>query len=334
MSRLRRPLVALLVALLCALSFGSHAQTLADPQWDTLHEAGQFEELGRLAGERLKSQPNDPQATLALGLAAMGGREDGKLEDALKQAQRCVQALPTSSVCHYALGSVLGNQAMRAGPFKALRLTGTIKDSLTRAVELDPGNIDAREALVMFYLLAPGIAGGSVHKAGEVAQQAQARQPEHSKLLLARVALHEKQAERVEQLLLSVNLGSDKSLRDSVREGWGSLGASWLQQKQPEKAKAVFERLQREHPDHALGSYGLGRAMLELGAVDDALAQWERGRKLKGADRFPFDYRMALAWLQKGDKGRARPLLERFVTAGKGPVSSLEDARKRLASLS
>jgi len=320
-------------AALTSLALAASAQTFSDPQWEALLEAGKVDELGRLAQARLHTQPTDPQATLAVGLAAMGDKDDARLEAAVKQAERCVQAQPNSAVCHYALGSVLGTQAMRGGMLKAMRLVGSVKGALTKAVELDPLHADAREALLQFYLAAPGVAGGSVDKAREVAQQAQARQPELTKLLLARVAMHEKQWDQAEQLLAGVRAGDDKNLQAGLREGWGALGAQWMQQKQPARAKPVFERLQREHAAYAIGAYGLGRALLELGAADEALAQLERARPLKGADRFPIDYRVALAWLQKGDKGRAKPLLERFVSAGKGHPANLEDARKRLAEL-
>ncbi len=236
-------------------------------------------------------------------------------------------------MCHYAAASLWGVQALTGGMVKAMSLAGRIRDGFAKAVELDPLYVDARDGLVQFYLMAPGIAGGSVAKAREVAAAAVPRQPEHAKLLRARIAMHEEQWAEAERELAAVQPGDDAGLRNGVREAWTALGALYLHEKQPAKARPVFERLQREFSAHAAGFYGLGRMLVDSGAVDDAIALLERARGLKGAQRYPIDYRLALAWLQKGDKPRAKSLLERFVAQGKGQRATLEDARKRLAEL-
>ncbi|MED5618766.1 tetratricopeptide repeat protein [Ideonella sp. BN130291] len=321
------------VALTCAWAAQAGAQSLADPQWNALLEADRSAELQKLAQARLQAQPDDPQATLALALLAMGANDPQRVEGALVLADKCLQRQPAAAVCHFATGSLLGVQAVTGGMLKAMTLTGRIRDAFAKAVELDPLYFNARDGLVQFYLLAPGIAGGSVSKAREVAAGAQARQPEHAKLLRARIAMKEEQWAEAERELASVRVGADTSLASDVRDAWGQLGSIYLHNAQPAKARPVFERLQREYAAHALGFYGLARVLGETGAHDEAIAQLERARTLQGADRLPVDYRLALAWLQKGDKARAKPLLERFVSQGKGHPNNLGDAKKRLAEL-
>jgi tetratricopeptide (TPR) repeat protein len=320
-------------AIACAWAAQLPAQSLADPQWNALLEADRPAELHKLAQARLQAQPDDPQATLALALLAAGANDPARVEAALALADKCLQRQPAAAVCHFASGTLLGVQAMTGGMLKAMTLTGRIRDAFAKAVELDPLYFDARDGLVQFYLLAPGVAGGSVSKAREVAAAAQARQPEHAKLLRARIAMREEQWADAERELAGVRAGTDTSLASSVREAWGQVGAVYLHHTQPAKARPVFERLQREYAGHALGFYGLGRLLGETGALDEAIAQMERARTLQGADRLPIDYRLALAWLQKGDKARAKSLLERFVSAGKGHPNNLGDAKKRLAEL-
>jgi tetratricopeptide (TPR) repeat protein len=317
----------------CVWAVHASAQSLADPQWNALLEAERHAELQKLALARLQAQPDDPQATLALSLLAAGANDPQRVEAALLLANKCLQRQPAAAVCHFATGSLLGVQAVTGGMLKAMTLTGRIRDAFAKAVELDPLYFDARDGLVQFYLLAPGVAGGSVSKAREVAAAAQARQPEHAKLLRARIAMQQEQWAEAERELAGVRPGPDTSLASSVREAWGQLGASYLHNAQPAKARPVFERLQRDYAAHALGFYGLGRVLGETGAPDEAIAQLERARTLQGADRLPIDYRLALAWLQKGDKPRAKPLLERFVSLGKGHPNNLADAKKRLAEL-
>jgi len=322
-----------LVAAACCVVVSLQAQTLSDPHWEALLEAQRFAELDKLAQARLQAQPDDPQATLAIALVAMSSDDPARVESALQLADKCLQRQPAAAVCHHAAASLWGVQALTGGMVKAMSLAGRIRDGFAKAVELDPLYFDARDGLVQFYLMAPGIAGGSVAKAREVAAAAQPRQPEHAKLLRARIAMQEEQWAEAERELAAVQPGDDPGLRNGLREAWTVLGALYLHEKQPAKAKPVFERLQREFSAHAAGFYGLGRMLVDGGAVDEAIALLERARGLKGAQRYPIDYRLALAWLQKGDKPRAKSLLERFVAQGKGQRATLEDARKRLAEL-
>jgi tetratricopeptide (TPR) repeat protein len=56
-------------------------------------------------------------------------------------------------------------QARSSGDFEVLRLTPRIRSSLLSALELDPGNAEARLYFVTYLLMAPRIVGGSVKAA-------------------------------------------------------------------------------------------------------------------------------------------------------------------------
>jgi len=214
-----------------------------------------------------------------------------------------------------------------------MRLASKVKDNLSRAVELDPMLFEARQALSQFYLVAPGIAGGSVSMAKELASAAQARQPEHAKLLRAQIALQDKQWLEAERELQSVRPGDDKLLAIEVRQSWAQLGTAYFGDKQFPKARGVFEQLMRDAPTQALGPYGMARVMTETAQPDEAIKLLERARALEGADRLPIDHRLGIALLAKGDKPAARLALERFVASKKPNPRNLEDAKKRLAEL-
>jgi tetratricopeptide (TPR) repeat protein len=102
---------------------------------------------------------------------------------------------------------------------------------------------------------------------------------------------------------------------------------------QAAKAQAWFERLVRDHADESAGPYGLARVKGELGDWAEALALLERAGKLRGARQWPVVYRLGIAQQKLGQNDAARASFQRFVDAGKGQKSSLEDARKRLAEL-
>ncbi len=332
-----RPGVAVLLWAVAAMP--TQAALLQEPQWQAWHEAGQHAPLERAASARLAQDAapaEQADALVALALVALDDPAPAQVEQGLVHAQRCVDLQPQRAACHYALGSLLATQALQGGMVKAAGLAGPIRQSLSRAVELDPLLYEARSTLQQFYLAAPGFIGGSVAKARELALTAQARQPEHAHLLRAQLAAHDKRWAEVESELSACKPGNHKALRDDLVEAWYHYGFHYLDDKRFAAARAVFERLLREHPGHALGAYGLGRLALDEAAYDQALARFEQARSLQGAAVLPIDHRLGQAWQAKGDKAQARLAYQRFIDqarAGRTSPRNLEDARKRLAEL-
>jgi hypothetical protein len=309
----------------------SHAQTLKDARWQSLLDAGKYAELERAAHERLKSQSEDSQALAALALALVEDGQGGKLDGLIPGLQTCIDK--QQAVCHYALGRVYGHQTMTASLFKMPGLATRTKEQFIKAVELDPLMFDARLALTQFYIMAPGIAGGSMTKAKEVAAEAQARQPQHAKILRFYIAAAEKDWSAAEKELSSVQPGDDMGLRNELRDGWSRLATANLEAKNLPKARQIFEALQRDHPSQAIGHYGLGRVLTALDQPDEAVKALERARTLEGADRLPVDHRLGLALLAAGDKPAAKVALERFIANKRANPRNLEDARKKLSEI-
>nr|WP_316639735.1 tetratricopeptide repeat protein [uncultured Roseateles sp.] len=321
---------AVLLLSLSALSV--QAGPLKDPQWMAWLDAGKTAELDKAGRAQVQSQPDDAQGYLAIALAAVANGEPAALDGALKTAETCVTRLPQAASCHYALGSVVGQQAMTASMFKMMGMASRIRDAFAKAVELDPLFFEARDGLVQYYLMAPSLAGGSVSKAREVVDAVQAKQPEQAKLMRARIAAKEEKWADAERELNSIK-SDDKGLRDEARGVWGQMAFKLMSDKQPAKAKPMFEQLVRDYPGHALGPYGLGRVLTDAGKADEAVALLERARNLEGAAELPIDHRLGIALLAKGDKAGAKAALERFVKNTKANPRNLEDAKKRLAEL-
>lgn len=309
------------------------AQTVKDAPLAALLDAGRYREAGAAATARIAARPDDMDGYAALTLAALNGDDSARREAALKQLEACLSRLPQAAMCHYGVGSVLGAQALSQGMLKALSSAGRVRDSLARSVELDPLLYAARNALVQFYLVVPGIAGGSASKAREVAGAASARQPEHAKLLLALVDISQKKHEQAELGLAAVRAGDDKELAADVAEVWAQLGFTYLNDRKDTKARAVFERMVLDRPSSPRGHYGLGRVFTDTGQFEQAIAAFERAAVLDRTAGLPIDYRAALAYLAKGDREKARVLFTRFVAAGKGSPKNIDDAKKRLAQM-
>lgn len=328
------PLRTLTLALLCALPLlPATAQSLRDPAWENLLENDHHAELEAQARQRLKAEPGDPQATLALGFALLADAQPAQVDAAVPLAEACIARHPDAGECHYVLGTLLGAQALRAGMFKAMSLAGRIRESFEKAVALQPEAFNNRVGLMQFYMAAPGIAGGGIDKARELARSTEAKQPEQARCLRAMVAISEEKYDEAEKLLWAVQPGNDNALRSSVYANLGQIAVQRLSNKQAAQAQSLFERLVQADPSRAFAVYGLGRVKTESGAPQEALRLFAQARTLRGQLSLPIDYREALAWLQLGDLAKAKALLQKFVSAGRGHPKNLEDAKERLGKL-
>jgi len=109
---------------------------------------------------------------IADGKAAM---RRGDADQAAKLFEQAVAMKPGSAEYHYQLGTAYGAQAQKASMFSAFGIAKKTKAEFERAVELDPNYLEPRFALVDFYSIAPGIAGGSDEKALEQAAEIKKR---------------------------------------------------------------------------------------------------------------------------------------------------------------
>jgi tetratricopeptide (TPR) repeat protein len=324
------PLAIACAAVLLAATPAS-AQVFKDAALQSLFTAERFADLAAVSQRRLASQSDDVQAVLGVAMAALLAGDPPQREAAIRRAETCVQQLPLAAECHYALGSVLGMQAMSQGLMKMAASVGTVKSSLLEALRLAPQWYAARSAVVEFYLLAPGVIGGSTAKAVEAARAAP--RPEQVKALEARVALDEGHHDAALALLYAVPPGGDAALADDVLTWTASVGFGLLAKGEAARAKPVFERLLREQPAEAVGAFGLGRVQHELGAAAEAVRWYEQAARGKGAAQFAIDYRLGLAYQALGQTEPARAALTRFVGSGKARGKVLDDAKKRLAQL-
>ena len=124
---------------------------------------GKREEARPLIEAGLKTSPDDLQGLLAIVQLYLEPSED--YEKAIPFAERAVKVGPTSSMAHYWLGRSYGEKAGHISKLRAAVLVDDIKREFLKAVELDPKNLDAREATVEMYLQLPGVMGGSAEKA-------------------------------------------------------------------------------------------------------------------------------------------------------------------------
>jgi len=316
----------LALPLLC-LALGAHAQS-TEAEFNALLKQRQFDAVETLARQRLQANPQDDLALWAWGRTVAG--DAAKRAEVLPRAEACVAARPQSARCQHLLGSLYGAMATSGGMTQAMKLAGKIKDHLSEAVALDPKHFAMRVDLQQFYLQAPGIAGGSVRKARDLASGYAAIDPARSRLLMAAVHLYEKELPEAAAQLAAVQPGRDADLADDLNNSLTNLGFAQLQAPQLDAGLKTFQRVVTADPQHAAAHFGQGRALLELNRTDEAIAAMERALQIN--PKLNAHYRLGIAYQTKGDKAKAVAALKQALTF---PLSSKasDDARQRLAAL-
>ncbi|HUQ29144.1 MAG TPA: TRAP transporter TatT component family protein [Usitatibacter sp.] len=133
-------------------------------------------------------------------------------------------------------GNEYGREAMKAGMFSAMSLASKMKDSLHRAVELDPDFLPARFTLIEFYAQAPALAGGNKEKAMEQAAEIRKRDAVEGHRAFARIhALDKKDDLAVKEMTQAV-----QAYPKSVRAHY-YLGNAYLNQKAWKAALQAYD---------------------------------------------------------------------------------------------
>src|SRR5258706_9022225 len=105
-----------------------------------------------------KADDRDAAAAYYLGRIAAF---DNDGEEAIRQLERAVDLEDGNALYHAWLGNAVRDEAMHAGALKMPFMARRLRKEWERAVQLDPGQLDARLGLVMFHAMAPGIMGGN-----------------------------------------------------------------------------------------------------------------------------------------------------------------------------
>ncbi len=112
--------------------------------------------------KHLTSNPNDEKTIQYLGDIAAYGK---KWDEALMHYESLLKMDDKNADYHFRYGGALGMRALELSRVRALTYISDIKMHLEKASKLDPKHIEARWALVEFYIQLPGIIGGSERKA-------------------------------------------------------------------------------------------------------------------------------------------------------------------------
>ena len=196
-------------------------------------------------------------AAFAQGCLLMAEQRFDRASDAF---ERAVKAAPMRAAYHFQLGQSYGARAQHANIFKQAMLARKTKHEFDRAVQLDPDLIDARVGLVSYYLLAPGLLGGSADRARAEAEEIRRRNPYRGGLAFAQIAGRQNDLVTAARELDALTRAYPDSAMPYV-----ALATGYAQRKLWPEAWAAVDRLGRALPNAPITQYLAGRLAAESG---------------------------------------------------------------------
>jgi tetratricopeptide (TPR) repeat protein len=156
----------------------------SDPALAALNQ-GRADEAARLLQMQLSTNPHD---AFAHQLLCRVFYSEDLADAAIEQCEAAAADAPSSSESQMWLGRAYGMKASGANPVSAFRLARKVVAAFERAVELDPRNVAALSDLGEYYVAAPGIVGGGLDKARQLAARMMPIAPSKAHRILAMAA--------------------------------------------------------------------------------------------------------------------------------------------------
>jgi tetratricopeptide (TPR) repeat protein len=209
---------------------------------------------------------------------------EDRQEEAIGLFERAIKADSRRSQYHEWLGIALGLQARESGRFRQAMLASRAKREFERAVALDPRNVGAREGLVQFYSIAPGMAGGSMRQAREQAAEIARVSPMRGRIASGMIREREKDFLSAEREYLAAASISPDSAAPLLALG------------------ALYQRI--ESWNRAFGAYEQALALpgIEFTEALSAFYQFGRTGAVSG-ERLDDSERSLKRWLERAPAG-------------------------------
>lgn len=185
-----------------------------------------------------RENPNDLKSLEYLGDIACSAKE---WDNAIFYYEKLKTLKPTEANYFYKYGGSLGMKAKEGGKWVAIRLIGDMRKSFEKAVILNPKHIEARWALIEYYLQVPGIFGGSEKKAQKYSKELMVLSPVDGYLSKAHIDEYFERYKNAEKnYLKAIQFSSSKTTYQKLADLYKN------KMNQPEKAKSLLENFKEK----------------------------------------------------------------------------------------
>ncbi len=235
-----------LIIVLLFTSFSLSAQTVE--QAKNLVQNKKISEAKKLLLTVKDTNKEYADAQYWLGRIAL---EEEKYDDAEEYFEEAIDTNNKVAEYYTWYGNTLGIIAGDANFLKQGMLAPKMKGAWEKAVTLDPSAIEPRESLIRYYLQAPAIAGGSVDKAIEIANQIVKLKPAEGHRQLGNIYFKEKRMVEAEKEFIAMAKADPAYV--------SGLANFYMLQKQYDKAFNLFEEGVKKNPEDMLAIYQIGK---------------------------------------------------------------------------
>jgi len=266
-----------MVAVLLVLA-ASLAATDLSP--DALVEGRHYKRARPLLENAVRANPNDAQAAYLLARVKLAYRD---MDGALALAEKAVALNPKNADYHVLLSQVVGEIAQNANKLAQFGHARRYRKEVETAFALDPRNVEAKQAMMLYYLEAPGIMGGDRKKAEATAEEIMKLNPARGYLAQARILSKDREKLNEKEFLARLLSLDEKAVAADPKNLEARVALANLCLAGAIKKYDVAEQQAREvlklDPDRVAGysllavNYGVQERWADLDAI---LAQGEK----------------------------------------------------------
>lgn len=275
----------------------------------------------------LKKHTDDLKTLEYLGDIA-GYKKDW--DAAMEYYEQLVDRNAKSANYHFKYGGAMGMKALEISKLRAVTYISDIKYHFEKAAELDPRHIEARWALVEFYIQLPGIVGGSEKKALGYADELARLSPVDGYLAKGYVAEYSDRSQDAEHYYKkAIEIGGSETTYDKLTN-------YYEKNNRPKEAIDTANKSLQKHKRNQL-NYQIGKisAQYNLDSTQgiQCLEAYIDNYSVK--DGVPKDwayFRLAQIYRNEGDKGKAIHWIEKALS-GKPDFKEAKKEKQEILSM-
>jgi tetratricopeptide (TPR) repeat protein len=281
-------------------------------------------EQRRLDEELFAKDKKEADAYYHLGVGNL--REPSNSDFAVEQLSKAVELDETNAEYHYQLAEAYLSNFEFANLLQKPFIAPKVKTQLELAVRYDPSSTRYREALIQYYVFAPGILGGSYEKAREQADEIARKDSYLGMLAHAGILSEEGEGEKSLSLYKKAMRARPKSW-----EAYHRLGMHYLSVRETDNAINMFQKYIEVAPEQANGYNCLGQAYQQKRLYADAILIFQRALE-KDPSLAHLVFRIAQLYEFKEMKNAARDHYQRYLSMiPRGRAA--DDAREKIRIL-
>ena len=253
-------------------------------------------------------------------------REPSNSDRAIEQLEKAVELDDVNAEYHYMLAEAYMANYQSAGIFRMPLIAPKVKEQLELAVKLGPDSARYREALMQYYIFAPGIFGGSYQRAHNQATEISKLDPYLGMLAHASIFAEEGETEKALNLYRKAIAS-----RPSAWQAYHHFGVYYLGIHEVDQAIAMFRKYSEVAPDQADSYNQLGKAYQLKRMYAEAIAAFQKALE-KDPSLTPLVFRIAQLYEFKGNRDLAREQYQRYLSMVPSGRAA-DDARVKIREL-